>query len=175
MTGAMSATDIKEKYIQYLPIGVLLLVYFLCRLFFQYTPDAKSIFIYPTGLIVEAFYGTGNYIQSEWIYFVGKTKFILGDTCSGTTFFSLLFSYLIYRALTVDVSWLWLIAAFPATLVANSMRVLSSIHAHNYLAVLELEQYGDSVHVIAGTSTFLTCFLIIAHFVEKGRSSNEKK
>lgn len=155
-------------------VTALLFAYFILRILFQQLPEAKTLFIYPTGLIVDVFYGTGRYIQPEWIYFMGKTQFILGDTCSGTTFFSLLFSYLIYRILTLKVSWLWLAAAFPVTLIANSMRVLSSMHAHNFLTVLGLEQHGDSVHAITGTATFLTCFLIMTYFIEKGKSHNDR-
>jgi exosortase K len=155
-------------------VTALLFAYFILRILFQRLPEAKTLFIYPTGLIVDVFYGTGSYIQPEWIYFMGKTQFILGDTCSGTTFFSLLFSYLIYRILTLKVSWFWLAAAFPVTLIANGMRVLSSMHAHNYLTALGLDQYGDSVHAITGTATFLTCFLIMTYFIEKGKSHNDR-
>lgn len=156
------------------PVSVLLFAYFILRILFQRLPEANTLFIYPTGLIVDVFYGAGSYSQSEWIYFMGKTQFILGETCSGTTFFSLLFSYLIYRILTLKVSWLWLAAAFPVTLIANSMRVLSSMHAHNYLTVLGLDQHGDSVHAITGTATFLTCFLIMTYFIEKGTPRNDR-
>ena len=151
---------------QPLAIAALFFSYFICRVFFQQLTVAKSAFIFPTGIIVEWFYDAGSYIGGEWIYEIGSTQFILGESCSGTTFFSLLVAYFIYRSLTLNSSYVWLLLAYPITIFANAMRVLSSISAHNLLAVLDASAYRDEVHAITGAIAFLTCFLLVAMFIE---------
>ncbi|MCP4237000.1 MAG: hypothetical protein GY770_26035 [Aestuariibacter sp.] len=161
---------------RHLPIVTLLVVYFLCRLLFQQLPWLKSVFIYPTGMIVKAFYGSGKYMGAEWTYFLGNTQFTLGETCSGTTFFSLLFSYLVYKTLSCKTPVTWLLLVYPVVLLVNTMRVLSSIQVHIYLTGTQALAYSDYVHVMTGTTTFLSCFLLIAYFIEKSRegASNER-
>ncbi len=155
-----------------LPVVTLLVVYFLCRLLFQQLPMLKSVFIYPTGLIVKAFYGSGKYMDAEWTYFLGNTQFTLGETCSGTTFFSLLFAFLVFKAFTCKTPAIWLLFVYPIVLLVNTMRVLCSIHIHVYLTGIGAQAYSDYVHVMTGTTTFLSCFLLIAYFIEKGRESS---
>ncbi|MEJ2445721.1 MAG: archaeosortase/exosortase family protein, partial [Exilibacterium sp.] len=147
------------------------------RLVFQQLPFVKVIFIYPTGFLTNAFYGTGFYLNSEWVYFLDNTKFVLGESCSGTTFFSILVAYLIYAKIAYNISLLWLLFAYPITLISNSMRVLSSIYAHNVLASLKAQSYGDYIHVMTGTVTFLSCLLLIAVLIEKTRKvhNNEEQ
>lgn len=157
-------------------LSALLLVYFLFRLIFQQFPYIKSIFIYPTGLLTNAFYGTGYYLNSEWVYFLGNTQFVLGESCSGTTFFSVLFAYLIYTKIEYKTPIVWLLLAYPVTLIGNSMRVLSSIYAHTALARIDAQRFADHIHVVTGTVTFLSCLLLIVLLIEKTRitDNNEK-
>ena len=154
-----------NKYI--IHIAALLLSYLGARTVFQQLPELKSLFIYPTGVIVNSFYATGSHINSEWVYIFNQTKFVLGESCSGTTFFSLLISYLIYSRLKNNTPLFWLALTYPITLVANTMRVLSSIYAHQFLAHINAENYSDSIHVVTGTVTFLSCLLLVALLIEK--------
>lgn len=151
----------------FFPQSLLLLAYLLLRTLFQQIPDLKTLFIYPTGVLVSVFFGTGEYTGSEWIYLFDQTQFVLGDSCSGTTFFSLLCAYLIYAKARykTPLTWLWL--AYPATVLANTMRVLSSIYASGMLTQLNAEAYGDAIHTITGTVTFLSCLLATALFIER--------
>lgn len=149
------------------PQSLLLLAYLFFRILFQQIPDLKTLFIYPTGLLVSIFFGAGEYTSSEWIYLFDQTRFVLGESCSGTTFFSLLCGYLIYAKARhkTPLTWLWL--AYPATLLANTMRVLSSIYASGMLTQLNAEAHGDAIHVLTGTVTFLTSLLATALFIER--------
>ncbi|WP_113953143.1 hypothetical protein [Arenicella xantha] len=157
----------QQKYPLALPLSALLLTYFLLRLFFQQYVAAKSWFIFPSGMVVNWFNGTGIYIHSEWVFNVDGTRFVLGAPCSGTTFFSLLSAYVVYRLLTHKISVSWLLLVYPIAIAVNSMRVLSSIPAHNALVHLNLTSLSTNVHVITGTVTFATCFLLLAYLIEK--------
>jgi len=127
----------------------------------------KTGFIFPTGLIVELFYGVGEYIGREWLFGIENTQFVLGESCSGTTFFSLLIAYIAFRIKTHQTSIIWFLLAYPIALIANAMRVLSSIYAHNTLALLNGHEFSDHVHVITGAVAFLCSFLLVAYTIEK--------
>lgn len=159
-----------EYFQRWLPQLTLLAVYFFGRLFFQQLTVMKTAFIYPTGLLVESFYGAGSYVNKEWLFGFNGTQFILGESCSGTTFFSLLIAYISFRALTHKTSLVWLALAYPIVIIANTMRVLSSIYAHNGLVSFDGLHFSSQVHVFTGAITFLCCFLIIAYFIEKPAS-----
>lgn len=165
-----------ELYHQYksgsFSVAVLLLVYFLCRLLFQQLPYLKIAFIYPTGVLVKSFYGFGEYVSSEWLFLIDATQFVLDNSCSGTTFYSLLVSYLAFRLLTHKQSIFWLIAAYPIALVANAIRVISSIYANKLITIMDVEKYNDQVHVMTGVITFFLIFLILAYFIEKPKALN---
>ena len=148
-------------------LGILLCVYFLCRLFFQQLTIMKVGFIFPTGVIVEMFYGAGEFVRGEWLFGIESTQFVIGESCSGTTFFSLLIAYIAYRIRTHKTSYFWLILAYPVAIVANAMRVLSSIYAHNILPTLNAMDFRDEVHVVTGAIAFLCSFLLIAYIIEK--------
>ena len=150
-----------------IPVGLLLLSYLVGRTVFQQVPQLKSLFIYPTGEIVSAFYGIGTYINSEWIFNFGQTRFILGETCSGTTFFCLLCAYLIYSMIKHKTSFMWLFLAYPITIIANAMRVLSSIYVHRVLVHINADVFGEAIHVFTGTVTFLGCLLLIASLIDR--------
>lgn len=157
------------RYSSYL---VLLLVYFLCRLFFQQLTSMKIGFIYPTGILVNLFYGIGEYINGEWLFNFVQTQFVLNESCSGTTFFSLLVAYIAFRMKTKSISFVWLVLVYPITLLANAMRVMSSIYAHNTTAFLNMSSIDTYVHVITGTIAFLCSFLCIAYLIEKPSNKN---
>ena len=127
----------------------------------------KTGFIFPTGLIVELFYGAGEYIGREWLFGIENTQFVLGDSCSGTTFCSLLIAYIAFRIKTHKTSIIWFLLAYPIALIANTMRVLSSIYAHSTLALLNGHEFSDHVHVITGAVAFLCSFLLVAYIIEK--------
>ncbi|MCP4333595.1 MAG: hypothetical protein GY785_13140 [Gammaproteobacteria bacterium] len=152
---------------------ILLFVYFLCRLFFQQLVVAKTAFIFPTGVLVGWFYGGGEYINREWLFGINETRFILGETCSGTTFFSLLVAYIVYRIKAHASSCIWLIWAYPIAIAANAMRVLSSIYAHNILTIFNTQAITDEVHVVTGATAFLFCFLLVAYFIEAADARSE--
>ena len=166
----------KIRKSSFFPPSLLLLAYLLLRILFQQIPDLKTLFIYPTGVLVSVFFGTGEYTGSEWIYPFDQTQFVLGESCSGTTFFSLLSAYLIYAKAKHKTRLIWLWLAYPATVLANTMRVLSSIYAYGMLTQLNAQAYGDAIHAITGSVTFLTCLLATALFVERtGKHSNHAK
>ena len=161
-----SATD------RFSPLVILLITYFLCRLLFQQFTIMKVGFIFPTGIIVEIFYGTGEFINKEWLFGIEQTRFVLGESCSGTTFFSLLFAYILYRIKTQNIPYFWLFLIYPVAIIANAMRVLSSIYAHNTLSAFNVSKFSNEAHVITGAIAFLCVFLIIAYIVEN--PNNEK-
>jgi len=162
-----SCSEYRSRGAKFFPFVILLSVYFLCRLFFQQLPMMKTAFIFPTGLIVDSFYGAGGYSAGEWLFNSEQTLFVLGESCSGTTFFSLLAAYIAFRIATHQTSWLWLVYAYPLTLMANSMRVLSSIYAHNSLVVFNAGQFAGPIHVFTGVVAFLCSFLFIAYIIER--------
>ncbi|MCP4471235.1 MAG: hypothetical protein GY815_11210 [Gammaproteobacteria bacterium] len=149
------------------PFILLLLVFFACRLLFQQLVFLKSAFIYPTGLVLEQYIGFGFYDGQQWLFRPGATRFLLGETCSGTTFFSLLVAYLVYRLHTRKKLLIWLSLAYPVALFANSMRVLSAIHAHQFLTFFDADHLAVELHVVTGSIAFLCCFLIVAWAIEK--------
>lgn len=153
-----------------LPYVILLLVYFFCRILFQQFTVLKAAFIYPAGLVVELFYGYGNYIDQEWLFIIGQTQFVFGESCSGTTFFSLLVAYIAFRMMTHRTSFVWLLLCYPIALAANAMRVLSSINAHSALALFNAAEFADHAHVVTGSIAFLCSFLLIAYIIEKPKS-----
>ena len=155
-----SATD------RFSPLVILLITYFLCRLLFQQFTFMKIGFIFPTGIIVEIFYGTGEFINKEWLFGIEHTQFVLDESCSGTTFFSLLFAYILYRIKTQSIPFFWLFLTYPIAVIANAMRVLSSIYAHNTLSAFNVSKFSNEAHVITGAIAFLCVFLIIAYIVE---------
>lgn len=151
----------------FLPVFALLLTYFLLRVFFKQYVVAKTWFIYPSGVIVNWFNGSGEYLSQEWVFGIQSTRFVLGEPCSGTTFFSLLLAYIVYRTLTHRTPLIWLLLAYPIAIAANSMRVLSSITAHNTLAYLNALTVTSEVHVITGTIAFSISFLLVAYLIER--------
>lgn len=151
---------------RFIPLGILLFAYFLCRLFFQQFAIMKVGFIFPTGVIVELFYGAGQFVNKEWLFGIENIQFVLGESCSGTTFFSLLFAYIIYRIKTQNIPYFWLFLAYPIAIIANAMRVLSSIYAHNFLSAFNVSTVLDEAHVITGVVAFLCSFLIVAYIIE---------
>lgn len=157
----------QPRYRQWLPISGLLLCYLLLRLLFRYLPELKTLFIYPTGLLTNAFYHTGDYIAKEWIYTLGNTRFVLGESCSGTTFFSLVGAYLVYNALRTPKPRVYFLAVYPLTVIANSMRVLSSIYAQNLALHAGIEHLSPVIHVVTGTITFLSAFLAFALLIDR--------
>ncbi|MGI9326239.1 MAG: hypothetical protein ACR2PZ_13540 [Pseudomonadales bacterium] len=149
------------------PLVLLAIVYAGCRLLFQQFVILKTGFIYPSGWLVSLFYGTGNYAHPDWVYHLDHTRFVLGETCSGTTFFSLLLAYTALRIHTHRIRWYWLLLAFPLALLANSMRVLSAISAERLLSQMGMVGIGDAVHVVVGAMTFLCAFIGIAYCMER--------
>lgn len=153
-------------------IGLLVLLgsYFVVRLIFQQLTELKTLFIYSTGYVVHLFHGVGSYINSEWLFVLNQTQFVLNASCSGTTFFSLLVSYLLYRKYSVGLSNTWLWLAFPITIAANTMRVLSAMHIHNLSAQFGWQQFDADLHVATGTVAFLISFLLVTYCIERQRS-----
>lgn len=156
-------------------LAILLAVYFLLRLLFKYSLWLKiNGFIVPTGAIVKSFLGYGYFTDiGEWIYDTNSTQFILGESCSGTTFFSLLTAYIAFRIQTSGASYLWLLAVLPITIIVNAMRVVSSIAVHNMVSHYNFSGIASFAHVASGVAVFLCCFLIVAYFVERtGKSGS---
>lgn len=113
------------------------------------------------------FYGFGEYSEGAWLFYAGKTRFVLAESCSGTTFFSLLVAYIAFRIKTHGIALLWLVYAYPITLLANAFRVISSIPAHNLLAHYQFDAISNEIHVVAGVSAFLLCYLPVAYLIER--------
>lgn len=154
-------------------LGVLLCVYFLCRLIFQQFPVVKTAFIFPTGWIVQAFHGAGRFVDGQWFFDIHRTMFVLGESCSGTTFFSLLVAYICFRIRTKSTSSIWLLWAYPVSIVANAIRVQSSMFAHNTLTLISASDFSDQMHVATGTVTFLCSFLCFVYIIERPLGDTE--
>lgn len=149
-----------------MPMVTLLAVYFLCRLLFQRFAELKTAFIYPTGYLLHLFYDAGEYARHEWHFVVDGTRFIVGDVCSGTTFFCLLLAYVCCRLHTRTAHWAWLLPLYPVAITANAMRVQSSFYTYQALSFTGYQGFNEFVHVVTGTVTFLCCFLVLAFWVE---------
>lgn len=144
------------------PITVLLLSYFVLRLIFQQFTLLKLGFIFPSGWLVSMFYDAGSFLGVEWQFLLGSTEFRLGDSCSGTTFFSLLAAFIIYRLRQQAGLWYCLLAAYPVAILANTIRVISSIEAHRFLVLIDQIDITDQVHALVGSMVFLAVFLLIS-------------
>ena len=143
-----------------LPIVLLLSSYFGLRVLFKYWEASKQAFIYPTGYLVNCFYGQGSYTGNQWQLAIGNTPFTLSSQCSGTTFFSLLVAFIIFKAAQQPRWWAYLLLAYPITLIANTTRVTSLMFTHKTLAHINAIQYDEIAHIIVGTVTFLSFFLM---------------
>ena len=153
-------------------LASLLITYFLLRLFFQQVVVAKIGFIYPTGLLVNWFFHYGEFDSQVWIFGIERTRFVLGASCSGTTFFSLLVAYLVYRSQTHVLHPIWFVLAYPITLLANAIRVASSIATHQLLNTARFDSFQAQAHVLTGVITFFFCFILVAYLIER-RPSKE--
>lgn len=150
-----------------LGIGVLLLAYLLCRVAFAQLPVLKQLFIWPSGQILSALYGAGEYTGDQWRFVFGSVSYLLDASCSGTTFFSLLLAYLCFRVYTHRINPLWLVAAYPIALIANVMRVHCAIFLDQWLRWADQLAFSQFVHVLAGVVAFLCCFVVVAWCVER--------
>ncbi|QDP02305.1 archaeosortase/exosortase family protein [Thalassotalea sp. PS06] len=154
-------------------ISLLLISYFILRLFFQQLPEAKSVFIFSTGYLVEWFYGFGSYDGEQWNFLIHSTSFVVNESCSGTTFFCLLMSFLIYKKHLQNISISWLLLAFPIVIFANTMRVLSAIYLFQTLSFFNADNLQEILHVAIGSITFLVAFLLITLKLDMQVNKNE--
>lgn len=127
----------------------------------------KSGFIWPTGVFVDGLLNNGFYLDKQWLFNFGETRFVLGESCSGTTFYSLLVAYIAYRIRTHRISVAWLLLAYPVAIVANAIRVSSSIYIYEILQLFDNHAFSDALHVLVGSVTFLSVFLIFAFAIDK--------
>ncbi|WP_185231052.1 archaeosortase/exosortase family protein [Teredinibacter franksiae] len=158
----------------YALLSGLLAVYLGFRLFFKFIPDAKLAFIYPSGVFVNAFLSGGEYSMGEWLFGGdSKTVYILGESCSGTTFFSMLFAYMTYSVVK-GYRWWWLLLVYPLSLMANTIRVISSIYAHQLIKGSAISIYAEYVHIACGVAAFLVTFILVVYILDhlNGRASN---
>ena len=149
----------------------MLLTYVVLRVLFREFSELKDVFIYPVGWLVAQFLGSGQPVQGDWWFTLGTTRFVLNESCSGTTFFSLLCGYFVLRLQTHRCSPWWLVATYPLVLLANTVRVLSATYVHVLLAGQSLPLLQDSAHVITGTVTFLGLLIAVALYVEGWRGA----
>ena len=149
-------------------IGVLVGIYLALRTLFYAFPTLKTLFfIYPVGGLVSSFLGIGDFCNGEWIYRVGHTQVILGELCSGTTFFSLLVAYLGMRYQAGGLSAGWLVAGYPLALLANASRVVCSIqmYAHGLRSMpLSIQ---DHIHETIGVVVFATTLITLTLILER--------
>lgn len=73
-------------------IVLLVAVYFVVRLLLAQFSALKLGFIFLSGLLVNGFIGGGAFSMGEWSFRLGHTAYVLGESCSGTTFFAMLFA-----------------------------------------------------------------------------------
>ena len=139
--------------------SALLLSYFVARSLFRFLPFLKQAFIYPTGLLVNSMGTPGEYSGGEWLYDHAHVRFVLGESCSGTTFFCLLLAFLVYHRVTGSLSSLALLLAFPVALLANAIRVSTSMLLYQVLDQLNLSQLQDTLHILTGVISFLGVLL----------------
>lgn len=158
-----------------LPILALLTSYLGLRVVFHQWEATKQCFVYPVGYLVKLFYGQGVYTGLEWRFSVGEVPFTLSTQCSGTTFFSLLTAFILYKA-TQRPYWLrYLLLAYPLALFANSARIISVILTHKVLGHLHAEHLSDAAHVLVGAVTFLSFFLFFVLVVELHHKPHTKE
>ena len=150
----------------------LLAVYFLFRVLFSQWPDLKEAFIYPTGILVNLSGLSGEYAQGEWRYQFQTVRFILGELCSGTTFFSLVTAYLIYQWRLRYIGLSWLALAYPVTILANAIRVTASMILYLLLDSMQLTDLNEPLHIVCGVVTFLTTLLALAYLIDITRKNH---
>lgn len=150
-------------------IIALIVSYFCLRLLFQQIALLKLGFIFPTGSLVNGFYQSGLFDGRAWQFYLDRTHFTLAESCSGTTFFSLLAAYFVYqqRQLFPESGWprlmlRSLLLAYPVAIIANAIRVVSSIEAHRLLVTIDQISVTDQVHTLVGSMVFLAVFLLCA-------------
>ena len=151
-------------------LAVLLLIYFISRVLFLSFPNLKTLFfIVPVGELVHAFFGSGEFNGVEWVFTADSTRYILGENCSGTTFFSLVLAYLgmRYQASRIPI-WL-LLCAYPVTLIANLARVLISVFVHGVTDAYLSSAWQDQLHLFTGIAVFVFTFLILTLYINRVR------
>jgi len=153
------------------PYSVLLLSYLGLRLIFQQLTMLKLGFIYPTGLLVSGFYDAGVFSGQGWSFFIGSTEFVLSESCSGTTFFCLLMAFMCFRVQTKTASYWWLLAVYPIAILANTIRVVSSMEAHRFLVLVNQADITDPVHTLVGSMVFLAVFLLVSIILDWRKSA----
>ena len=151
------------------PLLWLLVTYALLRILFYQWPQIKAAFIYPTGLLVNLMGFAGEYAFDEWSYRFQTVRFTLGELCSGTTFFCLVMAFLVYQWRSQRVSPIWFVVAYPLTIVANAIRVGSSMILYLLLDSMQLSYLNEPFHLACGVVTFLTALLALAYLIETGR------
>ena len=172
MDSPMQLNALKKHWI--FPVLALISSYGVLRFIFQHWESSKQAFIYPVGYFIQSYFGRGFYTGEQWLFDVGGMPFTLSTQCSGTTFFSLITAFVIYKSLHNTRLVPLLLVAYPLALVANVVRVTSLIITHRLLDQLKLTQFNDAAHVLIGTVSFLSILLIFVWLLEHYRQSPRK-
>lgn len=136
-------------------VVILVCVYIGFRLLFYSFPGLKSLFfIRPVGSLISLFWGVGVFNGNEWVYETGGIKIILGELCSGTTFFCLLSAYVIMKYSSGGLSAWWIAACYPLSLVTNASRVLCSVYVSGYTMNQFSESTHSQIHLFVGVIVF---------------------
>jgi len=157
-------------------ISLLTGVYALFRLVFYFYPKLKTLcFIHPTGKLVSLFWGMGKFYREEWVYEMGRMRVVLGELCSGTTFFSLLVAYMIMRYSVGRLSLWWIAASYPLSLFINAARVICSAYV-SYPVIRYLPDHThDHIHLAIGVIIFFTAFIVLTLFWEIDLDEPDRK
>ena len=162
---------------------------------FHWAPSAHLAFIYPSGLVVNGIHGGGEFIDGEWFFFLGRTEFILGESCSGSAFFTVVLFYVGY-GLWVDSkrsrrqpgnqtgsgrlvrvskpmtrfmihSTVMFGALYLFVIAVNGFRVWTSMLVHTALLDSGHGVFRDEVHTLVGAVVFSLGFLAVFLWINK--------
>jgi len=99
----------------------------------------------------------------------------VGDSCSGMSFFLLMTGLLAWTVLRrkdgARKTWLWLALAVPAayaiTLLANAIRIILAVYAHQVTAATLGPAYQHATHLAVGILVFLPILLLTSFLLER--------
>lgn len=117
-----------------------------------------------TGLRLEA-------AEQGWLLLGGNQPVLVNSACSGIGFFMILTILLTYhfgrrlRGTAIPVC-LGFLSAFILTAVVNGIRIVTLVHAHNWLIPSLPSKYAMIAHMLVGVAVFLPILILIHSVAE---------
>lgn len=134
----------------------------------------------PTTLLVEFVTGTRFEFESYAGYISDDRSFLIAASCAGVNFFITAFLMLslrtMWRSRSQVISWRFIpiaaLAAYPATLVANTVRISTALWLHR--TRLEASWLtSNQLHRLEGIFIYFGFLLLLFAVIEKISSKNE--